>query len=80
MWVLQAQDHIKRVFDSMSRLFSKARCFLKSECGATSVEYGLLIGLLSIVVIGTVVSLASYVNGVFEQAHTEIANGGITAK
>ena len=64
----------------MKRLSSIARCFFRSECGATAVEYGLLIGLLSIVAIGTVVSLAGYVNGVFDKAHTEMANGGIRAE
>ena len=29
---------------------------------------------------GAVVSIASYVNGVFDAAHTQMANGGISAK
>ena len=64
----------------MKRMSTNVRCFLKSECGATMVEYGLLVGLLSVVVVGTVVSVAGYVNGVFDKAHTEMANGGISAK
>lgn len=44
------------------------------------VEYGLLVGLLSVVVIGSVVTVAKYVHGAFDQAQTEMANGGLTAK
>jgi len=64
----------------MKRLSSIAKCFFRSECGATAVEYGLLIGLLSILAIGIVVSLASYLNGAFAEVHTEMANGDILPK
>ena len=56
------------------------KCFIESEEGATVIEYALLIGLLSVVVIGVVVSLASYMNGSFAKVHSEMANGGIPRK
>lgn len=64
----------------MKQLILATRRFWKSECGATMVEYGLLVGLLSVVVIGSVVTVAKYVHGAFDQAQTEMANGGLTAK
>lgn len=50
----------------------------KAERGATSVEYGLMIGLLAIGIIGAVVGLQERVSGTFEKA-TIISTSG-TAK
>lgn len=64
----------------MKRLLASAKCFCRSEVGATSVEYGLLIGLLSIIAVGTVVSLSKYINGTFYKVQSQMANGGMPTK
>ena len=41
------------------------------------VEYGLLIGLLSLVAVVSVVTVAQYINGAFGKVHEGLAQGGI---
>lgn len=64
----------------MKRFFNFAKHFIRSQDGATLVEYGLLVGLLAMVAIGTIVSLAGRVHGVFDKAQAEMASGGIPSK
>ena len=64
----------------MKRLKSSVTCFLQSQAGATAVEYGLLIGLLSLVAMAFVVGAAEILNGTFVKAQSEMANGGIPSK
>jgi Flp pilus assembly pilin Flp len=52
----------------MSKFSNSVRRFWEGEEGATLVEYGLLVGLLSIVAI---------VNGAFDKVQTEMAGSGI---
>lgn len=37
----------------------------RSERGATAVEYGLMVGLIAVVIIGTVIALGGKLNGLF---------------
>ena len=46
----------------MKRLIS----FFKDEEGATAIEYGLLAGLISIVIIAAVTQIGGYLKGIFE--------------
>ncbi len=64
----------------MKRFWNFTKQFIRSQDGATLVEYGLLIALLAIVAIGAIVSLAGRVHGVFDKAQAEMANGGIPSK
>jgi Flp pilus assembly pilin Flp len=64
----------------MKQLTSSAKCFIRAEAGATTVEYGLLIGLLSLVAVASIVGAARFLNGAFEKVQTEMANGGIPSK
>ncbi len=41
------------------------RRFLCDESGATAIEYGLIAGLISVVIIGTVSTLGTRLNGKF---------------
>lgn len=64
----------------MGKLTAAVRRFVKGEEGATLVEYGLLVGLLSIVAIASIVLVGKYVNGAFDQAQSEMAGSGIPQK
>lgn len=46
--------------------------FAKNESGATAIEYGLIAGLISVVIIGAVVTLGGQLNTVFETISTEL--------
>ncbi|HWM34349.1 MAG TPA: Flp family type IVb pilin [Pseudolysinimonas sp.] len=42
------------------------------EEGATAVEYGLIVGLIAVVIIGAVVTLGGLLNGFFEDINTQL--------
>lgn len=52
--------------------------FLKDEEGATAVEYGLMVALIAVAIIGAVAALGGYLNDLFERVGGEIdgAAGG----
>ena len=52
----------------MKRLIS----FLKDEEGATAIEYGLLAGLISVVIIIAVTSVGTTLNGIFVRIATAL--------
>ena len=64
----------------MNKLPTSVRRFWKGEEGATLVEYGLLVGLLSIVAIASIVLVGQYVNGAFDKVQSEMASSGIPQK
>jgi pilus assembly protein Flp/PilA len=45
----------------------------RDDKGATAVEYGLMVGLIAVVIIGTVGALGTSVNGLFGGVATELA-------
>ena len=51
----------------MDKFANGVRQFLKDEEGATLVEYGLLVGLLSIVAVGSIVLVGKFVNGAWKR-------------
>jgi len=61
----------------MSKFAASVRRFWENEEGATLVEYGLLVGLLSITAVGSVVLVGKFVNGAFNQVQTEMEANGI---
>ena len=64
----------------MKSLTQSVRRFAKGEEGATLVEYGLLVGLLSIVAIASIVLVGRFVNGAFDQVQSEMSDSGIPSK
>ena len=64
----------------MSKFSKSVRQFWDGEEGATLVEYGLLVGLLSIVAIASIVLVGKFVNGAFDKVQTEMAGSGIPQK
>jgi pilus assembly protein Flp/PilA len=52
----------------MSKVFS----FLKNESGATAIEYGLIAAGISVVIIATVNTIGSTLNGKFTSISTQL--------
>lgn len=46
--------------------------FLRDESGATAIEYGLIVGLIAVVIIGTLTALGTNITGLFEKISTAI--------
>lgn len=53
----------------MTRLI---RRFLKNDSGATAIEYGLICGLIFLVIVGAVSLFASRVTGTFDKVSTAV--------
>ena len=52
---------------------------IRNERGQTMVEYGLLIALISIAVIGVLVLLGPHIAGFFQSVDTQLVNASATA-
>jgi len=51
--------------------------FMQAEEGATMVEYGLLVGLLSVAAIASIVLVGKFVNGAFDKVQSDMAGAGV---
>jgi len=49
--------------------------FLKDESGASAVEYGLLVALIAVVIIGAVTMLGGTISSMFTSVSTAISTG-----
>ena len=49
------------------------RRFLRDDTGATAVEYGLLVGLIAVAIMGGLVAVATSVNQTFTTVETEMS-------
>ncbi|WP_273242643.1 Flp family type IVb pilin [Hyphomonas atlantica corrig.] len=47
--------------------------FLTDESGATAVEYGLLVGLIAVAIMGGLVAVTALINSTFETVESEMA-------
>jgi pilus assembly protein Flp/PilA len=52
--------------------FQNKAAQLREERGATAVEYGLMVGLIAVVIIGVVAALGTKVSGLFNTVATSI--------
>jgi pilus assembly protein Flp/PilA len=48
----------------------------REEKGATAVEYGLMVGLIAVVIIGAVVFLGTELESLFDEIGTELSTAG----
>lgn len=48
----------------------------REEKGATAVEYGLMVGLIAVVIIGAVVFLGDELNSLFTEIGTQLSTAG----
>ncbi|EEE45119.1 Flp family type IVb pilin [Roseibium alexandrii] len=56
----------------MKTLFSR---FAKDESGATAIEYGLIAGLLSVAIIGILVTMGDSLTSIFSQIDSALKTG-----
>ena len=54
----------------------KIRIFFKDESGATAVEYGLLVALIAVAIIGSVTLLGQALSDKFAAVTTAVTNAG----
>lgn len=64
----------------MGKFKASVSRFWRGEEGATLVEYGLLVGLLSITAVGSIVLVGKFVNGAFDKVQSEMAGNDIPQK
>lgn len=57
----------------MTSLITTIRRFAQDESGVTAIEYGLIAGLVSVVIIGTVTLVGTDLNNVFTTIETKLA-------
>jgi pilus assembly protein Flp/PilA len=57
---------------NMERQMSKVVAFIKDESGATAIEYGLIAAGISVVIIATVNTIGSTLNGKFTSISTQL--------
>ena len=57
----------------MNWMISKVKCFFSEEDGATAIEYGLIAGLISVVIIGVVTIVGGNLTLVFQAVGNALA-------
>lgn len=50
--------------------------FLKDESGATAIEYGLIVALISVIIVTAVTTLGTNIRGAFQKAATATTAAG----
>jgi pilus assembly protein Flp/PilA len=50
------------------------RSFLRDECGATAIEYGLIAALIAVVIIGAVTAVGTNLNGTFNNIASNVSH------
>ncbi len=56
----------------MKKLMNQWRAFARDESGAAAVEYGLLAGLIAVVIVGSVTTLGTTLKGIFDTIASKI--------
>ncbi|KCZ50554.1 hypothetical protein HY29_07260 [Hyphomonas beringensis] len=57
----------------MSNLQATLRQYFRQESGATAVEYGLVIGLIALAIVGGITAIATSINGTFAEVETTMS-------
>jgi len=60
----------------MKKLLMKLEIFLRSEKGQGMVEYGLIIGLIAVLLVGAIVAVRGGLEGIFGDITTTLTNPG----
>ena len=68
--------HITIQNQRKERTVEKLANFFKDECGATMVEYGLLLALIAVVCILAVTNLGTSLSGQFNSVSAPMSNAG----
>jgi pilus assembly protein Flp/PilA len=67
---------VYKTYATLLTLAEFAKDRLRKENGATAVEYGLLVGLIAVVIIGAVFALGGHLSDLFTKVDTKITNPG----
>ena len=59
----------------MKNLLTKIQNFIREEDGASAVEYGLLVALIAVAIIGAVTTLGTTLSGLFSSVASSIGAG-----
>ena len=62
----------------MKNLYNAIRKFARDEEGATAVEYGIMVGLIAVGIVGFVFTIGESLAGMFEDISTCLANPNAT--
>ena len=65
-----------KLFVTLETLALFARERMREEKGATAVEYGLMVGLIAIAIIGAVMFLSDELEGLFNQIGNSLSTAG----
>ncbi len=65
-----------KLFVTLETFAMVARDRMREEKGATAVEYGLMVGLIAVVIIATVALLGSQLNVLFQRIVNALPAGG----
>jgi pilus assembly protein Flp/PilA len=68
---------VQNLYASLVALASVAKDRLRTEKGATAVEYGLLVALIAAVIITTVILLGDQINAAFTTITDGLTDGGV---
>ena len=71
-----AQDHADLEVSRRISVLILLRKFALRRAGATAVEYGLLVGLIALVIVGAVSSIGSNINATFNTIATTVSSAG----
>ena len=56
-------------------MFKQVKRFMRDEEGATAIEYGLIVGLIAVVMIGALIVIGPALGGIWDKAEVQISTG-----
>ncbi|SAI58542.1 pilin subunit [Bordetella ansorpii] len=60
-------------FLEVLHMYAQLKSFWQDEEGATAIEYGLIAGLIAVVIVLAVTNLGETLNGIFESINTSLS-------
>jgi pilus assembly protein Flp/PilA len=69
---------VNTIYATVASFVAVAQHRLKEEKGATAVEYGLMVGLIAVVIIAAVSLLGKQLDGLFDSITKELGGGTAT--
>ncbi len=67
---------MQKLYATIAGLVAVAQHRVREEKGATAVEYGLMVGLIAVVIIVAVTALGTQLNGLFESISDKLGGAG----
>lgn len=70
---------MQKLYATIASLVAVAQHRVREEKGATAVEYGLMVGLIAVVIIVAVTALGGELNGLFQSINNSLPGGAAPA-